>query len=1322
MLKKIKQLTFIILFFILVTPNFDIYCNLNFRKIQQVADYSKVEQNISYNKLKSSDIAGRDLYAEKINSYVVGNKSIIKQSLFTNDTNILSQFDSNDPAFYKCNVLLSVTNGKNPNIFPIILTESEIPSQYSVGYNSFVGFLYYDHEVDPSDAQLRAERGLEIIKSKFMIDLIMINVSETNFFPFVGYYPNWERFFEELTRNFPMDGYWKALKIDRLISQDYVENHHLSATYMLLNSLDFFEGDYNIEMDQINFNIESVDLSFLESLDTENLANQTSTVVDNLGETFNATISEEGLELFLELFSTFTLANNSNYSTISIQYEGMSDGIQKIGNNQYRFSLWQALGYEGEPLAPSEKIYIALIGAFLSSIEVNILASDIIDATPVNFEFYDYLLEQLSLLFFLAGSEFDVQQIEDYSFELFWLNEEGIKQLYIKPVNLQDSTDIINLLPLLGFRGISNIPTGIVNPFSELTVTYNISNSQSNILLKKELIGENASYGAFRNFNYNISAKNVGNTTSWGIPTPIPLELNDFFLLLTFGNQPLADQFQNTIWEIVRIEYPNEYESLDDFYNFDVDPLIFYFDSFGTGTYDTFYPDVLNFTNLSPYNENMDDVIDIIISGYPQLISTLLTVGLTPSDLKEYFTNKYSIWNADNWRLEPGQIISYLISNYSIEDLDSFNPFYINNFTIDSIIPLPEIISGTVLSQTIPEMALTTDSESWVIQSVDRFLEQEIEINFIFKNDTQIDFINNTLEKVSLIINFTAPDDITTLDFEIFNFSIEEFQNMNPYLESITNNSWIFSFINNDNSLDWLFYPIDGENYTSLFKIKCSDSDRYNISINDLDIEYSARTININDDTGSRLIYGSSTGIVQFESVSNSIALSTYDCASIITYSFLDKYTSGSGEIVTYSIYFKNIGSSYAENVSISLLIPGIIYNANNFTLKGNNLTYYLPNLAPSEEKTINFTFYVPNSISIKDVSIVYHNPEALEGGNSTKLFTLTNEVCTYAPIDYNYHFPFLRTIEIFHDNNISLLNVAPMIGEIFNLSMYLKNTSPNGLNIPELNISMNDQYGELKRINNLTIHIEDITFNETHSFNITVKKLGWKGYYYPPINHITGSESRTIQISKSLYKILGNINFSIIKSVNSDQLEIGNDLTINIELQNTGTIIIEDIVINDISSYSQTDFTLIQGNLVNVIDSLEPGEKVTVSYVIKAKHQGLIELKPAKIVYFYLLKNEMKSNILNIKIITPMYRQLIYLFLPVLAVFLMFIIYKWQIKKYKRKRIEFERIERSIFGLSSRETILKVEHTLRERLTILSHDLNRRGSKEINNKEGESY
>ena len=338
--------------------------------------YQSKEDNLietEKNDLKSSDIAGSDLYAESINVFVAGNKSIIKQSLFTNDTNILSQFDSNDPAFSKCNIIISASNGINPEIFPTILTESVIPSQYIMGSNNFVGLLYYDKDVDPEEAKSRAERALEIIRLKFKIDLIMVNVSEPNFFPFVGHPPNWDYFFQELTTNFPIDGYWKALDFNRLTNQVYLEDHHISSTFMLLNSLDFFEGEYDLSTDQVNFNIDSIDLSFIENLEMENIIDQIDTLTENFGDLINVSVSEDEFGQFADIFSSFTLKNDSHYTSISIQYEGLDEGIQEVGTNQYKFDLWKALGYEGEPLAPSEKIYIALVGAFIFYVLISLM-------------------------------------------------------------------------------------------------------------------------------------------------------------------------------------------------------------------------------------------------------------------------------------------------------------------------------------------------------------------------------------------------------------------------------------------------------------------------------------------------------------------------------------------------------------------------------------------------------------------------------------------------------------------------------------------------------------------------------------------------------------------------------------------------------------------------------------------------------------------------------------------------------------------------------------------------------------------------------------
>ncbi|MCK4383282.1 MAG: hypothetical protein KAW66_08315, partial [Candidatus Lokiarchaeota archaeon] len=553
--------------------------------------------------IHSSDIAGTDLYAESINAFVAGNKSLIKQSLFTNDTSILPHFDTRDPAFYKCNVLFSASNGITPEIFPRIFNEDSYSKQYGMTFNRFSGFLYYDEEMNEDDVQLRADRALEIIKRKFDLDLIMINESNPYFFPFVGYYPNWDLFFYEITNNLPMDGYWKALDIERLISEDYIENQHLSSTYLLVNSLDLLDLDITESIDQVNFNFDSLDLEYLENLEVDNIFEQFTNILVEIPSLFggisNFTDSNQTTQAdfdeFGDAFTALNLSNESNYVSLTVQYEGLSAGIINLGEDAFTFNLWDALGYQGAPLKPSEKIYISLIGAFMSEIDVNIFCTDIIDQTPQYFTLYDFLLEQISLLMFYADVDFDVQSLKEYSFELFWVDENGFKRSYIKPVNLNEPTDFMNFLHQLGFQGLPGIPTGIFNPIEEFVITYNVSNSEPNILIVKELIGNNASHGVYNDFSFNITAKNVGNETAWGVPTPIPIELDDVFTIIIGPIGVLLgldEDLKDAIWEVVRVEYSGQYTSLEDFFNFDENPRIFYFDTSGTGLVDSYYPNL----------------------------------------------------------------------------------------------------------------------------------------------------------------------------------------------------------------------------------------------------------------------------------------------------------------------------------------------------------------------------------------------------------------------------------------------------------------------------------------------------------------------------------------------------------------------------------------------------------------------------------------------------------------------------------------------------------------------------------------------------------
>ena len=1282
---------------------FPLYNNFNSQEF--AVDYEK-QSNFQEKFLEMSDIAGTDLYAEQINALVAGNKSVIKQSLFTNDTSILPKFDTRDPAFYKCNVLFSVSNGITPELFPRVLNEDQYSKQYETSFNSFSGFLYYDEEMREEDVLFRANRALDIIRNKFEIDLIMINTSNPYFFPFVGYYPNWEIYFDEITKNLPIDGYWKALNVERLTSEEYINTKHLSSTCLLVNSLDFLDYDVYKSIEQVNFNIDSLDLGYLENLTVDNIFEQFSDIIldygslfGNFSEVFNQTATQNDFGDFGDVFSSLTLSNESHYTSLMIQYEGLALGITEVSEVEYRFNLWDALGYQGEALKPSEKIYISLIGAFMSEININIFCTDVNDATPSYFTFYDFLLEQIGLLLYYAEVEFDIQALKDYSFELFWVNDKGFKQSYIKPVNLNDQADVINFLHALGIQGLPGIPTGIFNPIEELVITYKISNSEPNLLITKDLISGNASYGVFEDFSFNITATNVGNETAWGVPTSIPIELDDIFPIIV---GPLAvalgldEALKDAIWEVVRINYT----SLEDFFNFDENPRIFYFDTTGAGIIDTYFPDLTNLSIYLPYNENIDYVLELVENG-TNIITSLEAIGVSSDSLIDSFSNEHSIWNSENWKLEPNETLSYTYDNFSIEGFDSFSSFYKYNFTIKDDFPqIPSIISGISVGGTSPQMALNNDNQEWIIESEQTYIDQhEIEVHFLFMNETVIDLTNNSLDRISIVANYT--DTNVALNFEVFNFSSELFQDISPYLTTTTNNTSTYTFIKDQGTLEWIFDPAERNNHSIILKIVGINSNKFNISINDLDIEFYYRDVNEYTVLGSRVIYTSLSGKVEYIKTSNFISLSTYNMASITSYAYLSSYSSSTGEINNYTLVFNNIGSNIARDINISIMVPGIIHNPSNFTIEKNYLKYTIPELAPSAKKQISFSFYVPNTATISNTTISYNNIDFIQNLNSTILESRPNEVSFSAPIDYLSRKPYIRTVEIYCNST----TLAPNIDENFNLSIHIKNTGFAGVVIPNLTLSFNDQYGDLAPISKKNLVTPEIMYDGLIISNISVTKIGWKGYYYPSVNYFNSLEENTIQIASSKPLILGFINFSIVKSVNQDQIEIGDIIMVNITVTNTGNICAKNVTISDAIGFTNIEFELISGSLIYTATSLQPDEKITFSYKIQAIKQALIRLKSASIEYFYLQKVIETSNSIEVKIIIPKEINILFALGPALAAFTTLTIFIWKTKKYKASKYELQRNELMLFKVSHSDSVLKVENTLRDRLNTLSKE-----------------
>ncbi|NVM16606.1 MAG: hypothetical protein HWN80_02750 [Candidatus Lokiarchaeota archaeon] len=1305
MKKPKKFVVFILIFSFLSTAFFSVFTYQEYAPRGEEYNYSESSS------IHSADIAGSDLYAEQINAVVAGNNSIIKQSLFTNDTSILSRFDTRDPAFYKCNVLFSASNGITPKLFPRVLNEEGYNKQYEMTFNGFSGFLYYDEDMGEIDVQMRADRALEIIKRKFKIDLITVEESNPYFFPFVGHYPDWELYFREVTTNLPMDGYWRAMNVERLISEEYFKNYHLSSTFLLVNSLNLLESDITNSIDQVNFNIKSLDLEYLEDLGVENIFEQFTNVLGDYDSLFgnitdgigsNDTTSD--FNEFGNIFSGLSLSNESHYTSFMIQYEGVRQGIKKVSENEFVFNLWDALGYQGAPLKPSEKTFISLVGAFMSEIDVNIFCTDVIDQTPQYFKLYDFLIEQIGLLLYYAEIDFDIQILKDYSFELFWVDEGGFKSNYMNPVNLNDELDVINFLHLIGFQGLSGIPTGIFNPIGNFEITYKISNSEPNLIVTKDLIGGNASNGVYNDFSFNITAKNIGNKTAWGVPTSIPIELDNVFSIIVgpIGVVLGLDQdLKNAIWEVVRVEYAGQYTSIEDFFNFNDDPRIFYFDTTGVGTIDTYFPNLNNLTNLLPYNENMDYIIAIIESGNPQLIASLIAIGITPGSLKDSFTNKESIWNEDNWILEPGELLTYTYNNFSIEGIDSFSPFYSYNFTIKETFPsLPSIISGISIGGTTPQMALNTDNQGWIIESEQTYVDQhELEVQFLFQNESNIDLYNNSLDSISFLINYTDPNNI--LNFEVFNYSSEVFQELSPYITSVTNNSTTFTFVKNRGTLEWLFDPNTRTNHTILLKIKGISSSPFNISINDLDVEFYFRDVNEYLVLGSRIIYRSSSSLVEYVRTSNSLSLSTTNMASIVAYAYLDSYNSSAGELNTYKIIIRNIGSSLAKDVNISIVIPGIIYDPINFTIENEFLKYNLGELPASVENQLAFSFYVPNSAIISQTSINYSNSEIIQNLNSTILETKPNDVYFSAPIDYLDRSPYVKTIEIFYNSS----NLAPSIDEDLNLSIYVKNIGLEGFSVQNLTFSISDQFGDLVPINTSLLISPLISYNATEVLSLSLKKVQWRGYYLPSINHFSASEQNTIQIASSKPIILGIINFSIIKSIDMNQIEIGDLITVNITVVNVGNICAKNVTINDATSFTGIEFSLISGNLIHTILTIQPGESITFSYKIQAITQTFVELKPAFIEYFYLGEMKDLSNIIEVKVVIPKLIAISFVLGPALISLSILIIYIWRTRRYKAKRYELQRNELMLFKISRNEAVLKVESTLRDRFNLISKE-----------------
>jgi hypothetical protein len=356
--------------------------------------------------------------------------------------------------------------------------------------------------------------------------------------------------------------------------------------------------------------------------------------------------------------------------------------------------------------------------------------------------------------------------------------------------------------------------------------------------------------------------------------------------------------------------------------------------------------------------------------------------------LKEFFTNENSVWNKNNWYISPGEEIYLINSNFSITDLDSFSSFYSYNFTIkDSIPKLPSIISGISYQNSNVSNALKKDDLYWIINSEQKYIDQhEIELQFLFENSTNIDLINKNLDKVSIVVDLEEIPNLNDFNIQIFNYSQNRFQNLEPSLENTVNSTLTYSFIKNEDQLDSIFDNNIPDDHRIIIRMIGIDDQPFNISLNNLDIVFSERDVNDYKYPETRVRFSNLIGNIQYSIKSNSIHLSTSIMASVLAKANLTKFNGNPGEETSYTLSLENIGSDDAFNITINFLVPGIIKDSRSFIIKDNNLTYTIPILEPSQTKVINFSFYLPNTGIILSPKIQYSNPKTLRKGNKTSL------------------------------------------------------------------------------------------------------------------------------------------------------------------------------------------------------------------------------------------------------------------------------------------------------------------------------------------------
>ncbi len=1325
MQKHIKMTKWILIIIILVQPLILISYNSSFTPYQfnspQIIKFEKSDNNKKQTPIPSI-ISGNELYAEQLQIEISDSDGLIHQAMISNDTNIFPEIDLSDPAFFDCAFVIQFSNGISSPI-PESTVSTEKPDQLNPIQKYVNGFLYYINRSNTELIQNRKERALNILENFFQVDLIeYINnnsLSDNFYIPFYGAYPNWDVLKSKLYANLPNDGYWQLINKDRIYSEDYLKKSHYSSQIVYLNQYSMYNTELK-EIEDNKFDL-GLDLSMVDEdsgftqilsgfnplLGTED---DDSNIL-NIGDTSTTNEENSTISSFLE--------DLSNIITLSVNYEIESPGIQRNSIDEtgsepvnYQFDLFQALNFTGEKIPVSEKTFNSFDGITISTFSIGIYDSEPIALNPQNFEIDTNYLSQIESLLIFFDQDLNLSTFEEYSFKPKWKSYENYHKLYCQIQNLQNTSDFINLLPLLNPMGsVQSIPSAFIQPLENLRFSYSSEIEEPTLEITKN-ISSGTTYRILENGNtptIDLFISNPTNVPVWGI------EQN--YSALGVENNPLTVRnlagFSGNFFDLLGFDSARVIDvtttlgfHLEELFH-DQNPRFFMVDSNQTGATDYMIPEIINLNNIL----NLDDFSDLgslfnllnrIYPYSPEFTQLLIdnpdAYGPIANN-PQAFNSTQSIFNPLNWKLEAGENITLSLPNPTTLFDSNYTQFFENQI-LDDPLNSPSYIFGYQDPETeISGSFQKNDGKSW--NSKAEYITDEfvVEYTVLIRNSSNIPLENFTIDALNITSEFEGPFTSPTFSLEIFNFEESNFEIIPQAFDldnigklNITFPSSISSDLNLSNYIDM------SDDYTILLRMQFADVEDFTIEMDYFELGY----LDIIDEKiylePASIYYTTELGNSQYMSKSNSILLSTDDSPSLWIENDYKLISSEGLHRYLVNISIQNQGNLIAEDIRLMIPTPGILTDINqidtiiennetvfhgkssNFTIAEGKLFLDIDQLRMNERvENITFEIALPNSrISAPiqanwryKIKVSEFSPQYQVQGTQNYIHANTS---LYSQGKYG-----LSSISLEYDPSIP--NITPCPNESFMVNIILKN---NG------NFSLFGLYYTLpKNLNGLTclnesdsVFIPELKPNEQKILVLSMQKQKAGVYLLPQIDIISKIQPNVTNIQRGSPRLLGNISVELFKEISQRTVKKKNFLEIKVTLRNTGTIELGLTKINDIFCFDAEGFTLTSGIQIFEKDCVLPGENVSFSYQIQAlEKEGTFLMRPALIEYWFIHKIIFESNSFEVIVRPPYWVQILPLLLSIgIGVGGLFVFYLYRLH-HVSELIKFERRESLYFG-----------------------------------------